>query len=401
MAVQYIGNAYTLSNQNTGSTSITVPSGANYCIIGLHFWVNNTNTTCTLTLNDVTASAIELVPLDYNEESVYMYGVPIAESGSKTFTWSWTNSPDIGSGVGYTFMFFSGVDQSDPIRDSAYNHHPEGQGSTLTTPAINTSLSDLVAILTTDYSGSGSLVGYDQTVILSGTANGSKYNAGTKAGVSGTITATGAVVSGGIIAASLQGIVMNPAISDCTDPISDGESATVTGQYFSESGNKLEFGNSSTYSACTVLVEATITAESASEITATVDATGLDVGTVYAYVTNADSLTNETGFEVELTSSGIDCTIDAEITLNGTFPNTVGRLHGPVGGEIATSNTIDITTGRLSTIINTIVASNLIPTSVGRLHTDVGGEIGLSGGFTLSTRRGFNNGTMARLWRRR
>jgi hypothetical protein len=97
----------------------------------------------------------------------------------------------------------------------------------------------------------------------------------------------------------------------------------------------------------------------------------------------------------------MNCTIDAEITLNGTFLNTVGRLHGPVGGEIATSNTIDITTGRLSTIINTIVASNLIPTSVGRLHTDVGGEIGLSGGFTLSTRRGFNNGTMARLWRRR
>lgn len=193
----------------------------------------------------------------------------------------------------------------------------------------------------------------------------------------------------------------SPEITDCTDPITDGDPATITGQYFSASGNTLRFGNASTLSACTVLSTATITAESTVEITGTVDATGLDAGTVYAYVTNADGLTNEAGVGTELESGSVDCTIDETITVNNSFPTTVGRLSTDVGGAIGVTNSFNTAVGRLSTIEETIVVNNSFLTTVGRLTVDMGGTIVVNGGFVYATRRGFNNGTMARLWRRR
>ncbi len=94
-------------------------------------------------------------------------------------------------------------------------------------------------------------------------------------------------------------------------------------------------------------------------------------------------------------------TIAETITVGNTFPGLTGRLHGAIGGAVAVDNTIGVTVGRLSTIANSVAVSNLMPTLVGRLHTDIGGEIEVLGGFAFANRRGFNNGTMARLWRRR
>lgn len=167
-----------------------------------------------------------------------------------------------------------------------------------------------------------------KTSAAAGTA-GSNYGGGPSGGLAtATTNRAGAAGAGGVGLMSWY----QPAITAADDPVKNGQTGkTVTGTDFPTAGTgsaKLELGSASDYTG--TKVTQTVTGWSATSLTYTVVQGALSLGTVYAFVTDANGNRNATGYAVTLASdqtvNGIS--IDAAAAVTAAAVAAVVTLAG-------------------------------------------------------------------------
>lgn len=179
------------SNGQSGNQAITVPSGANYCLLCAAYYDDAaTGGLDTTTLNGVSFTLVAEIfnSIDFGGTTIWRLNNP----SSGTFSWSW----DMTFGSSYEnavmfLVFLQDVDVSgDPVRASA-----TGQGaSTATSGSFSSSTNDLCLCVGYSYnSNCNAAAGANQTEQADAynTEDGSNRNygaIGTKPGVTGTTT---------------------------------------------------------------------------------------------------------------------------------------------------------------------------------------------------------------------
>ena len=224
-----IGSAVLVQSSSNISQSVTVPSGADTCLMFIGGWDSGGNTISTATLGGSSFTFINSENGDSSDQ-VYAYRLNSPSSGSQTLVVTYGSSWSEGATV--YLVFFQDVDTSgDPIRDSD-TAIDAANPANATTPAFNTDANDLVVLGVSSYdevdgAPAEADTGAGQTEILnSGSSNSHGLAIGTKAGVSGTTTVRGDGAYIAVVGLSLKGSV---AGGDFTLTAAQG-SYTLTGQ---------------------------------------------------------------------------------------------------------------------------------------------------------------------------
>jgi len=125
-------------------------------------------------------------------------------TGSKTF--SITRNQALSGGAVYMFHFYSGVDLVNPIHDTDINGLDYSSPAQITTPSMDSDVTDMVLALAVGYDSGGGCVmtGGSQTSIYTGTYNSADYGSGYKSGTGATDTATAYLNAGWVVGITIR-----------------------------------------------------------------------------------------------------------------------------------------------------------------------------------------------------
>jgi hypothetical protein len=204
MAIAFISATTLDLSAETGSTSVTVPAGADFGVLCWSGYALAGLNVSSMTLNSVARTNIASVTLtgspDDNGHGMEYWLDPA--DGSQTLAWTWTNEPLAGEGPAAAIAWFSGVTQTAPIRDGDIDNNSSTGGSS-NTVTIDSNTTDYVLGFCGSWQNTLDLAGTGQTnLAASFTANGrfGRFGSETTPGASST-TFDAPTASDGILTA--------------------------------------------------------------------------------------------------------------------------------------------------------------------------------------------------------
>ncbi len=205
MALAYISSVKVEDSTQNPSFSVTIPSGATLCILGIADWeTNNINPITAISLD---SQAGTFINAGYNSSvrlDLFAYWFSGFGTGSKTFSVTRSQSPS--GGAAFMFHFFSGADAT-PIHDTDINGVDYSSYQTVTTPSMDSSVTDIVLSLAVGYDHlSCGMTGGGQTSIYSGNYNSADYGSAYKQGTGATDTATADLNAGWVIGITIKAV---------------------------------------------------------------------------------------------------------------------------------------------------------------------------------------------------
>jgi hypothetical protein len=216
--ITYI-DKYLVTNSNQSlSFSVTIPSGATLCVLGITYWISDSessNPITAITLDGQAGTLIRYMPGAAYRQSGVAYCFRGFGTGLKTFSLS--RNVALVSGAAYMFLFFSGEDDTMPIRDSDTAYYAGGSTTAITTPAMDSSTSDIVVAIAGGYTADLIMTGGSQTPLYSGEFNSTRYGAAYKQGTGATDTATCTGRYEVLIGATIKAAPASTYISDGTN----------------------------------------------------------------------------------------------------------------------------------------------------------------------------------------
>ncbi len=180
---------------NTGSVEVTVPSDADYVVVGVTAWSppdSGFYSGGSLTLNGGALSVIAAADTNISYDVSALFGIKATSTGTKNLVWDWVGS---GSSLHHCWIsvaYYKGVDQDNPIRDSGSE---QGSGSANVSTGEMTGLSGDMAVAVVE-SESSSVTWSGATQVAS-SATYIYYGEGSP---SGNVTITVSSISWGAIA---------------------------------------------------------------------------------------------------------------------------------------------------------------------------------------------------------
>jgi hypothetical protein len=204
-AVTYLGSYLVTNQSQTSSSTVTIPSGATLCVLGVAYWNNGYDTSLlSITLDSQAGVAIDQGTWSQQAESLRTFYFTGFGTGNKTLAWNWSETNY--DGVAYMLLFFKGNDYATPIRDHKTTQIAVSENVTLTTDAMNSSTDDiLVALASGDTDrGSCTMDGGGQTSVYSSTYHTSDYGAAYKQGTGATDTATTVLSTGTLVGCTIK-----------------------------------------------------------------------------------------------------------------------------------------------------------------------------------------------------
>lgn len=212
-----IGTASLVQNGNeSGSTSVTVPEGADCVLLFGSWWTNSSNLGWTsLTLGGNAFTEVKLIDsyeTSGNHGWIMVYRLNNPPAGSQTFAWDLGGTNNPAEGFNFYLVYLQDVDTGgDPIRDFDFAMATsDGGDQTLTTGSFSSDSNDLCLCGVYSYSPTSpnaAPTGSGQTEILdSGVYNSCHLAIGTKPGVSGSTTMTAFGNYPAMVAVSVKGI---------------------------------------------------------------------------------------------------------------------------------------------------------------------------------------------------
>jgi hypothetical protein len=142
-----------LSTNNTGSTSITVPTDADYMTVGVTSWssVANFLSGGSVTLNSASLSVISSADSNNSYDYSALFGLKAPSTGSQTLAWDWAGTGSALHHCYATISFYKGVNQTTPIRD--FGSEQGYDTANVTTGSMTAQSGDMaVAVLESDTS---------------------------------------------------------------------------------------------------------------------------------------------------------------------------------------------------------------------------------------------------------
>ena len=162
------------------------------------------NVVTALSLDGQAGSLIEYGADGTSNEEGIAYSFVGFGSGSKTF--SLTRSKVISEGAAYSFIFFSGANISNPIKDHDTAVKLGATPAAITTPNMDSGTDCIVLALCSAWNSTPTMTGGGETLIESGLYNQTRYGVAFLAGTGATDTATATCEY-----ARLIGVVVQPA----------------------------------------------------------------------------------------------------------------------------------------------------------------------------------------------
>ncbi|HPD81610.1 MAG TPA: hypothetical protein PK357_00740, partial [Candidatus Pacearchaeota archaeon] len=202
--IQYLGSDTVQSSSTGGSSTVTIPSGATFCVIGISYWEAYGDRTLSMTLDGETATLINMGEYSATHNLAQLWYVKDFDSGDKFFNWTWSGA--ISEGAEFMFLFFNNVNLTNPIRDND-SYFTTSTANWYTTPNFDSSDSDMIVGVATSYETTINMTTATQTErITPGVYNNAQYAMATKPGTSSVENMTAYLAQGGLIGASLRAL---------------------------------------------------------------------------------------------------------------------------------------------------------------------------------------------------
>lgn len=117
MAVAFISDVVVTSSADSGSQSVTVPSDADCCVIGIGGWTGGSRVLMPPTAISLAGSAFTGLQSDNNNahEKMHLARLVGMAPGSQTYSWDMGGSGSVTEGLLHFLTFFKNVDQANPI----------------------------------------------------------------------------------------------------------------------------------------------------------------------------------------------------------------------------------------------------------------------------------------------
>jgi hypothetical protein len=193
MAVAGVGSVITVdASAASGSTSITIPDGTNYLLIGVGCW-NGSSTVTTLSAGAITiggVSATALVSFTNGDGGLpsTIFGVANSGTGSQTFAWDWSGTDSLDEGGKIHIRAYSGVDTADPVRaSSAVGLTQVLQSLSLSSASVEVQTGDVLFAYATVYQTNAVTISWTNATELTESAT---YNSHVTASAESTTAAT-------------------------------------------------------------------------------------------------------------------------------------------------------------------------------------------------------------------
>ena len=196
------------STATSGSQSVTVPAGANACILFTGFWNSSRQLSSASLGGNAFTSEVGSLNASYQMSEAWVLKAP--PTGSQTFAWAWNGDMSGADGPIIALVFLQNItSDADITRGSAAN----AGSSFAQTAAFATDANDLCICGCSTYGDGSVAVGGRTDVFNSGDYRGQYLLIGTKAGAAGTTTMQGPGTSPSVGAMPVKGSTAGGGIS--------------------------------------------------------------------------------------------------------------------------------------------------------------------------------------------
>lgn len=175
MAIALLGTETLTLTAESSSVSVTVPSGTDFAVLVWDGYALAGLNISSMTLDSVARTNVAAASAA-GTDGLYGHGMEYwltPDAGSQTLAWTWTAEPLGGEGPAVQILYFSGVDQTTPVRDG--DIHVLSGGGSANTVTIDSTATDYVLGFCASWQNSIDCSDAGQTNITATFTGGSRF----------------------------------------------------------------------------------------------------------------------------------------------------------------------------------------------------------------------------------
>lgn len=199
-AVAFISDTVVTTSADSGSTSITVPSDADFAVIGVGAWTGGARVLMPMTTLSI--GGVASVSVQSNNDSatdkIDLRRCTAPPTGSQTLAWDFGGTGTITEGALIFIAFFKNVDQTSPVIGS-------GKGTGNVTGLGTVGADDLMVGFTVSFDTAATVTGSSQTSLSTPARFNSCFLRGARKAAANSYTVSGGDSSNYSAALTLKG----------------------------------------------------------------------------------------------------------------------------------------------------------------------------------------------------